>query len=81
MFTPRMTLSCAAANSPAGSASNAVAMSATVSGVASLTAIGINIYDSSAGGTRLMYAGIAALGCKSGDNPVFSAGALTVTIA
>jgi hypothetical protein len=81
-FTPlRVTCSMAAANSPAGSASNAVAISATVSGVAAFTAKGVNIWDGSPTGTRLLYAGIADLGCKSGDNPVFSVGALKVTVA
>jgi hypothetical protein len=81
-FTPlRVTAKFAAANSPAGSASNNTAISATVSGVAAFTAKGVNIWDGSPTGTRLLYGGIVDLGCKSGDNPVFSVGALKVTIA
>jgi len=80
-FTPRCTVTFAAANSPQMSVTNLNAISATVSGVASLTAIGWNLYDSSAGGVRLAYGTTtAAIGCKSGDNPSLPAGALKITL-
>src|SRR5262245_44918001 len=80
-FTPRCTVTFAAANSPQNSVTNLNGISATVSGVASLTAIGWNLYESSAGGNRLAYGTCtAAIGCKSGDNPSFAAGALKLTL-
>jgi len=80
--TPRCTVTFAAANSPQMSVTNLNAISATVSGVASLTFIGWNLYDSSAGGVRLAYGTCtAAIGCKSGDNPSFAAGALKLTLS
>jgi hypothetical protein len=80
-FTPRCTVTFAAANSPQMSATNLNAISATLSGVASLTAIGWNLYESSVGGNRLAYGTCtAAIGCKSGDNPSLPAGALLLTL-
>jgi len=80
--TPRCTVSFAAANSPQNSVTNLNGISATVSGVASLTYLGWNLYDSSVGGNRLAYGTCtAAIGCKSGDNPALSAGALKLTLS
>src|SRR5262245_46494536 len=80
--TPRCTVTFAAANSPQMSATNLNATSATVSGAAAQTFLGWNLYDSSAGGTRLAYGTFsAAIGCKSGDNPALSAGALKLTLS
>ena len=79
--TPRCTVTFASANSPQLSATNLNAISATVSGVAAFTFIGWNLYNSSAGGTRLAYGTFSAgIGCKSGDNPALSAGALKITL-
>jgi hypothetical protein len=80
--TPRCTVTFAAANSPQNSVTNLNAISATVSGAAAQTFLGWNLYDSSAGGVRLAYGTCtAAIGCKSGDNPSLSAGALKLTLS
>jgi len=79
-FSPRITATFAAANSPQGSATNLNAMTGTATAVA--TAVGWNLYDRSVGGTRLAFGTLAAaVGCKSADNPCFSAGALKITIS
>jgi hypothetical protein len=78
-FSPRITVSFAAANSPQGSATslNAATNTATAAG----TALGWNLYDRSVGGTRIAYGTFSAgIGCKSADNPAIGAGALTITL-
>jgi hypothetical protein len=78
-FSPRVTMSFAAANSPQGSATNlnAVTNTATAAG----TAVGWNLYDRSVGGTRIAYGTFSAvIGCKSADNPALAAGALKITL-
>lgn len=78
-FSPRITVNMGAAASPAGTKSNAAAITGTATAVA--TAQGWNIYDRSVGGTRLFYGTLGAkVGCKSADNPAFSVGALIVTL-
>src|SRR5262245_33236485 len=73
-FTPRCTVTFGAAASPQMSATNLNAISATVSGVASQTAIGWNLYDANAGGNRIAYGTTtAAIGCKSADTCAFGA--------
>jgi hypothetical protein len=77
--SPRVTVSFAAAASPAGTKSNAGALTGTATAMA--TAQGWNIYDRSVGGTRLFYGTLSAkVGNKSADNPAFAVGALVVTL-
>jgi hypothetical protein len=79
-FSPRCTVTFGAAASPAGSATNANAISATAT--AAGTAVGWNLYNASVAGTRLAYGTLTAnIGCKSADNPALSAGTLRVTLA
>lgn len=80
-FTSRVTVSFAPANSPQGSATNALACSGATCSAAA-TAVAWNIYESSVGGSRLAYGTLtASLGCKSAtDNPAFGAGALKITL-
>jgi hypothetical protein len=80
-FSSRRTCTFAAANSPQGSATNLGAVTGATVSVAA-TAVGWNLYDSSVGGNRIAFGTVAAaVGCKSGDAPVFSAGALKITIS
>jgi hypothetical protein len=45
------------------------------------TAVGWNLYDSAVNGTRIAFGTLtASIGCKSADNPAFSAGALKITL-
>ncbi len=79
-FSPRQTVTFGAAASPAGSVTNANAMTGTATAAA--TAVGWNLYDSAVGGTRLAYGTLSAnVGCKSADNPAFAAGTLTITLS
>lgn len=74
-FSPRMSYSANAANSPAGSASNRVAMSCTATAAA--TAVGWNLWDSNQGGTRIAYGTLSAsVGCASADTLGFAANRL-----
>jgi hypothetical protein len=79
-FNTRVTVKMAAANSPQGSMTNNTAMTvATATAVA--TAVGFNIWDSTAGGTRLLFGtATAVIGCKSADNIQINAGSLIITI-
>jgi hypothetical protein len=80
-FSSRRTVTFAAANSPQGSKTNLGAVTGATVSVAA-TAVGWNLYDSSVGGTRIAFGTFAAaVGCKSGDWPVLSAGALKITIS
>jgi len=81
-FTSRMTVTFGAAASPAGSATNANAITGPVP-TAAATCVGWNLYDASAAGTRLAFGTLtASLGCKSAtDNPALAAGALRITLA
>lgn len=80
-FVSRATVTFAAAASPAGTVSNANALTGG-SASAAATAQGWNLYDRSVGGTRLAYGTLTAvLGCKSAtDNPAFAVGALKITL-
>jgi hypothetical protein len=79
-FSPRMTVTFAAANSPQMSATNLNAVTGTATAAA--TAVGWNLYDRSVGGTRLAWGTWSAnVGCKSADNPAFAAGALKITLS
>jgi hypothetical protein len=81
-FTPRCTVSFAAANSPQMSKTNLNAISATVSGVGAFTCVGWNLYNSSVGGSRLAFGTVTAdIGCKSGDTVSFPAGALKIVLS
>jgi hypothetical protein len=80
-WNTRVTVKMAPANSPQGSVTNNTAMTVATN-TAAATALGFNIWDSTAGGTRLMYGTCtAAIGCKSGDNIQIGAGSLIITIA
>jgi hypothetical protein len=79
-FSPRVTCTFAAANSPQGSATNLNA--ATGTATAAGTAVGWNLYDRSSGGTRIAFGTFSAvIGCKSADNPAFAAGAINITLS
>ncbi len=78
-FSPRLTVSFAAANSPNMSATNLNALTGTATAVA--TAQGWNLYDSAVGGTRIAYGTFSAvIGCKSADSPSVAAGLLKITL-
>jgi len=80
-FSPRATVTFAAANSPQGSVTNLNTIS-VVTATAAGTAVGWNIYDRSVGGTRIAYGTCtAAIGCKSGDQPALNPGTLKITLA
>ena len=79
-FSPRNTVTFAAANSPQMSATNLNTIS-VVTATAVGTAVGWNLYDNSVGGTRLAYGTCtAAIGCKSGDQPALNPGALKILL-
>lgn len=79
-FTSRASFNAPAAASPTGSATNRSAMSGTAT--ASATALGWNLYDSVANGTRLMFGTLSSsIGCANLDNPTFAAGSLKITLA
>ncbi len=77
----RLSVRMAAAASPQGTVSNNTNIG-TVTATAVATAVGFNIYDSTAGGTRLLFGtSTANIGCKSSaDQILISAGFLTITI-
>jgi hypothetical protein len=86
LFTPRGTVTFAAANSPQGSATNLNIISGTlvaVAGVSSGTVFGWNLYDRSQGGTRLAYGTTSsASGVRTtGSTVAFLAGTLKITLA
>lgn len=79
-FTPRATVTFAAANSPQMSKTNLNTIS-VVTATAAGTAVGWNIYDRSVGGTRIAYGTTTAnIGCKSGDQPALAPGQLKITL-
>jgi len=79
-FNTRVSVVFGPAASPGASVSNQSVMSlATATAVA--TAVGWNLWDSTAGGTRLAYGTLAAaIGCKSADNPMFSVGSFRISL-
>lgn len=78
-FTNRMTVTMAAAASPAGSVSNANALVRTATAIA--TVVGWNIYDQITLGNRLMYGTMTAgIACGSGDGCRLTAGNLVITL-
>lgn len=79
-FTPvRRSGSFGAANSPQMSATNRAAQSWTAT--AACTVIGWNLYNSSAGGSRLAFGTFSSsAGCASGDTFGIPAGALKITL-
>ena len=80
-FSPRVTVSFAAANSPQMSATNLNAFS-NVTATAAGTAVGWNLWDAAAGGQRLAYGTCTAvIGCKSADNIAIAAGLIKITLA
>ncbi len=86
LFTPRGTVTFAAANSPQGSATNLNVISGTlvaVAGTSSGTVFGWNLYDSNLNGTRLAYGTVAnASGCRTtGSTVAFAVGSLKITLA
>ena len=81
-FNTRVSVRMVAAQSPAGSVTNNVAMSLATATAAPASVFGFNIWDSTVGGTRLAYGTCTAvIGAKSGDNINIAAGLLLVTIA
>ena len=86
LFTPRGTVTFAAANSPQGSATNLNIISGTlvaVAGISSGTVFGWNLYDSNLNGTRIAWGTVAnASGCRTtGSTVAFTAGSLKITLA
>lgn len=80
-FTPRCTVTFAAANSPQMSARNLNTVS-VITATAAGTAVGWNLYDASVGGNRIMFGTCtAAIGCKSGDNISISPSLLRVVLS
>lgn len=80
-FNTRVSARFAAANSPQMSATLATnATLATATAVA--TVVGWNLWDSTAGGTRLMYGTATAnIGCKSSDNVQIQSGSWRITLS
>ncbi len=82
IYNTRVTVKMAAANSPQGSITNNTAMTVATATAAAATVVGFNIWNSTVGGTRLMYGtATAAIGAKSGDNIQINAGSLIITIS
>src|SRR5215475_7060011 len=80
-FSPRATVTFAAANSPQGSVTNLNTIS-VITATAAGTAVGWNLYDRSVGGTRIAYGTCTAnIGCKSGDQPALNPGTLKITLS
>lgn len=80
-WSPRVTVSFAAANSPQLSATNLNAFS-NVTATAVATAVGWNLWDSALNGTRIAWGTVTAnIGCKSADNVGIAAGAIKVTLS
>ncbi len=80
-FTPRCTVSFAAANSPQGSATNLNVVSATLTSSVG-TAVGWNLWDSSSSGSRIAWGTLANLGSvrTAGSTVGFAAGSLKITM-
>ncbi len=80
-FSPRRTVTFAAANSAQGSVTN-VAIITGITATAAATPIGWNIYDAVAGGNRLFYGTLAAgVGGNSGDVFRMNAGSMKVLLS
>lgn len=79
-FTPRKTVTFAAANSPQMSVTNVAAVSGCTA-TAIATALGWNLYDAAAGGNRLAFGTLtASMGCASADVAGFNAGGLKLIL-
>jgi hypothetical protein len=79
-FSPRNTVTFAAANSPQMSKTNLNTISLCTATAAG-TAVGWNLYDRSVAGTRIAFGTCtAAIGCKSGDQPALAPGTLKITL-
>lgn len=80
-FSPRVTCTFAAANSPQMSATNAAVLSATATAIG--TVLGFNVWNqAAAGGTRLFWGTMtAAVGCASGDTIGVPAGSLKIVLS
>jgi hypothetical protein len=80
-FSPRNTVTFAAANSPQGSVTNLNNLTLCTA-TALATAVGWNLWDANVAGNRLAYGTVtAAIGCKSADNISLVAGALKVVLS
>ncbi len=80
-FSPRATVSFAAANSPQMSATNVAGFS-NVTATAAATAVGWNLWNAPTGGSRLAYGTVAAnITCKSADNIAVAAGSVKITLS
>lgn len=80
-FSPRVTCTFAAANSPQMSVTNLNNMTLATATAAG-TAVGWNLWESQVGGQRLAYGtATASIGCKSGDNISIAAGALLIVLS
>jgi hypothetical protein len=82
-FSPaRASIVMAAANSPQMSKTNQSSTLPNITATAVATAVGWNIYNSSAGGNRLAFGTFAAsVGCKSADTINISAGGLVIILS
>jgi hypothetical protein len=80
-FSPRVTCTFAAANSPQMSATNVAVISATATAIA--TIVGFNIWNqAAAGGTRLFWGTMtASVGCASADTIGVPAGSLVIVLS
>ena len=79
-WSPRASVTFAGANSPAGSVTNLSSVRA-VTATAAGTAVGWNLWDAAVAGNRIAFGTCtAAIGCKSGDNIVISAGLFKITL-
>jgi hypothetical protein len=76
----RATVTFAAANSPQGTVTNLNAFS-NISALATVTFVGWNLWDAGAAGNRLAFGTCtAAIGCKTTDNVVISAGGIKIVL-
>jgi hypothetical protein len=80
-FTSRLTVTFAAGASPAGSKSNANALTSATCTVAA-TVVGWNLYDANAGGNRLAFGTLTASRTlrSATDNCALPVGVLTITL-
>src|SRR5262245_131008 len=80
-FQTRVSVRMAAAASPQTSVSNNAGLT-WATATAAATAVGWNLWDSTAGGTRLAYGTFAAaIGCKSADQPQVSAASFKIILS
>ncbi len=82
-FQSRATVTFAAANSPAGSATTLqTTLAAQGTCTAAATVVGWNLWDRSVGGTRFAWGTVTAnIGCKSADQAQFVAGGIKIILA